>query len=263
MTDAKPSLVPVEQTFRITEEMIDENAPPDRVKKYQSMVGCLTFVQVWTRPDIGFQVNQLSRYLTRPSESLVKSAKKVVRYMKHSRKLGLRFARYKPEFNGEGFSMVVAYTDASDADCLITRRSTGGHVLLVGPCPTMWKVGRQPIVTLSTAESELIQIGMCVQDVQYLRDVLQGLGFPQVTTVIKEDNQATIQIAENPCHRDRTKHLGRRYMFIREAIDRKDVAIVYCDTDNNIADIFTKPLAHDRFIHLRNILLGYEGYNPE
>ncbi len=71
----------------------------------------------------------------------------------------------------------------------------------------MWKVGRQPIVTLSTTESELIQIGMCVQDVQYLHDVLEGLGFPQETTILNEDNQAALQIAENQCHRDRTKHL--------------------------------------------------------
>ncbi len=158
--------------------------------------------------------------------------------------------------------MVTGFTDASDADCLITRRSTGGHVLFIGPGATLWKVGRQPIVTLSTAESELIQIGMTVQDAKHLRDLLLNLGFPQQTTKIHEDNQAAIQIAENPCHRERTKHMGRRYRFIREAIESGEVVLVYCPTEYNIADIFTKPLGHNRFIHLRSILLGYEGYEP-
>ena len=134
--------------------------------------------------------------------------------------------------------------------------------MFVGPGTTLWKVGRQPIVTLSTAESELMQLGMAVQDVKHLRELLDGLGFPQVVTKVYEDNQAAIQLAENPCGRSKTKHMGRRYRFIREAIEGDEVMLVYCPTDANIADIFTKPLAHDRFIYLRSILLGYEGFVP-
>eukprot|EP00961_Rhodomonas_salina_P226761 3066177-Rhodomonas_salina.1 len=198
MKDAKPSLVPMEQTFRVTEEMIDDNAPPERIKKYQSIMGCCTYIHIWTRPEIGYHVNLLSRYLTRPSETLVKQAKKLLAYLKHTRTLGLRFAKCGPDDYDKGLSMITAYADASDADCLITRRSTGGHVLFIGPGTTLWKIGRQPIVTLSTAESELMQIAMAIQDVKHVRDVLEGLGFPQVNTVINEDNQAAIQIAENP-----------------------------------------------------------------
>jgi hypothetical protein len=218
---------------------------------------------IWTRPDIGYAVNLLSRYLTRPSESLVKAGKKVISYLKHTLTMGLRFSRPDCPERIERNSIVTGYVDASDADCLITRRSTGGHVLFIGPGLTLWKVGRQPIVTLSTAESELLQIGMAVQDVKHLNDLLDGLGFPQIGSTLNEDNQDAMKIAESPCQRSRIKHLCRRYMFVREAIENKEVVLVYCSTDKNIADIFTKPLAYDSFVYLRNILLSYEGYTPE
>eukprot|EP00961_Rhodomonas_salina_P016439 221262-Rhodomonas_salina.2 len=93
MENAKPSWVPMEQTFRVTEEMINNNTPPERVKKFQSIMGCLTFLSIWTRLDIGYSLNLLLCYLTRPSESLIKAAKKIVAYLKYTRTLGLQFAQ--------------------------------------------------------------------------------------------------------------------------------------------------------------------------
>ncbi len=132
-------------------------------------------------------------------------------------------------------------------------------MLFVGSGTTVWKVGRQALVTLLTAESEFIQMSAAVQDIRHILDLLDGLGFLQTVSKLYEDNQATIQIAENPYQRGRTKHLGRRYQFVREAIDNNEVILIYCPTESNVADIFTKPLGHKRFIHLRSILLGYEG----
>ncbi len=136
-------------------------------------------------------------------------------------------------------------------------------MLFIGLGATVWKVGQQPIVTLSSAESELIQMGMAIQDAKHLRSILDGLGFPKEVVRLYEDNQAAIQIAENPCQRTRVKHLGRRFMFIREAVENDEVALFYIPTNLNLADIFTKPLSHQQFIFLRNILLGYEGYLPQ
>lgn len=115
---------------------------------------------------------------------LIKAAKKIVVYLKYTRSLGLRFPPCCDYDYNTGVSMIMGFSDASDADCLITRHSTGGHVLFVRPGTTLWKVGRQPIVTLSTAESELMQLGMAVQDVKHLCKLLDGLGFPQIETKI-------------------------------------------------------------------------------
>ncbi len=134
--------------------------------------------------------------------------------------------------------------------------------MFVGLGATIWKIGQQSFVTLSSAESELLQISMAVQDCKHLLNILNGLGFPEETALMYEDNQAAIVLAENPCHRNKTKHLGRKYRFVREAIENKEVVLFYIPSNLNIADIFTKPLPHQQFIFLRNIILGYEGYLP-
>lgn len=259
LRNAKPSLVPMERTFTVTQEMINENATPEEIQRFQSIMGCLVYASIWTRPDIAYAVNVLSRYLTRPSNALWKAAKKVLVYLFHTRHLGIRFTS---GINFNGLSILSGYVDASDADCLVTRRSTGGHVLFFGSSPTSWKCGQQKLVTLSTAESELVQVSMSIQEIKHMRDLLDNLGFPQETTRLYEDNQATIQMSENSCNRGRTKHMGRRYAFVREAVEDKECVLVYCPTDSNIADIFTKPLAADRFIFLRQLLLNYVGYLP-
>lgn len=144
----------------------------------------------------------------------MKAAKKILADLKYTRTLGLCFAPCKEDdyYKGSCISMVTGFSNACYADCLITLRSTGGHVLFIWPGVTslLWKVGRQQIVTLSTAESELLQLGMAVQDVKHLHEVLDGLGFPQVVTKIHKDNQAVIQIAENKCGLSKTKHMGLR-----------------------------------------------------
>eukprot|EP00961_Rhodomonas_salina_P007292 98484-Rhodomonas_salina.1 len=80
----------------------------------------------------------------------------------------------------------------------------------------------------------------------HIREMLECLGFKQGPTPIFEDNQATIRIAESPgSSRSKTKHLGRRFAFVSEAIERKEVVVLYVPSADNIADIFTKPLAHE------------------
>ncbi len=75
--------------------------------------------------------------------------------------------------------------------------------------------------------------------------VLHGLSFQQTTTILKEDNQVVLQIAQNPCHKDWIKHMGLLYCFILETIDKDKVVLVHCTTKLNIVDIFTKQLGHD------------------
>ena len=52
----------------------------------------------------------------------------------------------------------------------------------------------------------------------------------------------------------RTKHIEIRHHFIKDHIHKGDYDIEFVDIDSQLADIFTKPLARDRFFHLRNEL---------
>ncbi len=62
-----------------------------------------------------------------------------------------------------------------------------------------------------------------VQDREHLQSILKGLGFPEEAVTLFEDNQAAIQIAENPCQRSWIKHLRGQFMFIREVVENEEV----------------------------------------
>jgi hypothetical protein len=58
----------------------------------------------------------------------------------------------------------------------------------------------------------------------------------------------------DPAHQGRTKHMRIQDFYIRERVAEGDVKVVYCNTKENVADIFTKPLPKDRFESLRDKL---------
>ena len=71
-------------------------------------------------------------------------------------------------------------------------------------------------------------------------------------TTIFEDNQSCITLAANPVHYARTKHIDIKCHFIRDHADKEDIDIVYCPTEEMVADVLTKLLARPAFeVHIR------------
>jgi hypothetical protein len=95
-------------------------------------------------------------------------------------------------------------------------------------------------------------LSVATQEAIWLRQLQAELGNEQQEpTVIHEDNQGAICIAKNPVFHKRTKHIQIRYHFVREAVEDKTIALVYCRTDDMLADIFTKALTREKFQTLR------------
>jgi len=114
---------------------------------------------------------------------------------------------------------------------------------------------KQPIVTLSTCEAEYVAATSCVCHVIWLRNLLKELNLPQEEpTKIFVDNRSTIALAKNPVFHDRSKHIDTRYHYIRECVTKMDVQLEYVKTNDQVADIFTKPLKREDFIKMRNLL---------
>ena len=56
------------------------------------------------------------------------------------------------------------------------------------------------------------------------------------------DNQAAIELANNPEHHSKTKHIDIQYHFVRENVQNGLIKLVYQSTKEQIADVLTKPL---------------------
>ena len=79
-----------------------------------------------------------------------------------------------------------------------------------------------------------------------------GIFFDKVPLLC--DNQSAIKIAYNPVQHAKTKHIEIRHHFIRGHISRGDLELSFIGTNDQLADIFTKPLDEARFCRLRNEL---------
>ena len=91
----------------------------------------------------------------------------------------------------------------------------------------------------------------------YLSNFLRELGVDSSSpTPLYVDNKSAIDLAYNPEHHARVKHIERRHFFIREAVERGQIRVPFVRTDDNIADFFTKPLSSKRFFHLRDIIMN-------
>ena len=114
---------------------------------------------------------------------------------------------------------------------------------------------KQPIVTLSTCEAEYVAATSCVCHAIWLRNLVKELKFQMEGPMeIFVDNKSAIALAKNPVFHGRSKHIDTRFHYIRDCITKKEVELKYIKSQDQAADIFTKPLKLQTFIKMRSLL---------
>ena len=83
---------------------------------------------------------------------------------------------------------------------------------------------------------------------------LEDYNIEQTKICIKCNNTSVINLSKNLIQHSRSKHIEIRYHFIREHVANEDVNLEYINIENQLADIFTKPLREDKFCALRREL---------
>ena len=91
----------------------------------------------------------------------------------------------------------------------------------------------------------------------YLRNFLGELGQrDDAPTRLAVDNQAAQDLAYNPEHHTRTKHIERRHFFVRERVESLEISVPFVRSEQNMADFFTKPLPASTFFRLRDAIMN-------
>ena len=107
-------------------------------------------------------------------------------------------------------------------------------------------------VAQSTIEAEFIAATAAVNQALWLQKLLRDLHMEgEEATEISVDNQAVIAISHNPVFHGKTKHFNIKLYFLREVQKNSDVRLMYCKSEEQLADLFTKPLPVNRFAFLR------------
>ncbi len=170
LLNCSPVLTPFESTVSLSLSQCPKT-PEDILymadKPYRSLVGSLMYLAMGSRPDLAYAIQQLSQFLHAPGKQHWTSAKRVLRYLKGSQTRGLviggRDSLSRP--------FLSAYVDANYAMCPDTRRCVSGFLVLFFGTPISWLSKKQPLVTLSTTEAELVALALCIQELLYMRQL--------------------------------------------------------------------------------------------
>jgi transposase InsO family protein len=223
--------------------------------KYREGVGRLMYLATSTRPDLAYAVNQVAQFSNNPGPSHWYALKRIFMYLKNTQHLGITYCK------GAQNNVLVAYSDADFAGDVETRRSTSGFVLILNNGAISWFTRRQRCTSLSTTESEYVAASEATREIVWTRRLLQEIGFEQTSpTSLLCDNQGAVKLVKNPELHKRTKHVDVRYHFIREKEDEGEIVTSYVDSENQLADMFTKALDTTRFTKLRHEI-GMEKLN--
>jgi len=246
MTEANTAPTPVDISVKLQKD--DKSSKQVNPVLYQSIVGSLLYAAISTRPDIAQAVGVVSKFNSRPTEAHLTAAKRILRYLKGTAHLGIK---YQKSDNGA----LTGYSDADWAGDCDDRHSTTGNLFMMAGGPVSWLSKKQAIVALSTSEAEYVAVSAATQEAVWLRRLLLDLQSPpDGPTVIMEDNQGAIAIAKNPIVHNRTKHIDIRFHYVREAVQDEVICLQYCPTDDMIADLLKKGLPRQKFERLRRAM---------
>nr|GEY30884.1 retrovirus-related Pol polyprotein from transposon TNT 1-94 [Tanacetum cinerariifolium] len=195
----------------------------------------------WKFTILNYSVGVISRFTKNLKYAHWKALKRILRYVKGTESFGLFYSISK-EYTLIGYSDSFWHGDVDD------QKSTSGYVFFMGKTAFIWASKKQPIVALSTCETKYVLASWTVCHAIWLRNLLRELKNQQEgPTKIKVDNKPAIELARNPVHHQRSKHIDVRFHFIREHIRNRDMQLTHVMSRDQAVDIFTKALLAELF----------------
>ena len=88
---------------------------------------------------------------------------------------------------------------------------------------------------------------MAATEIMYFRGLLSELGHDLEPTVLYVDNQGAVELSKDMKSCQRSRHIERRYLKVRELVATEDITVEHIDTLSNPSDLLTKPLDPSSF----------------
>jgi Reverse transcriptase (RNA-dependent DNA polymerase) len=169
--DAHPVSAPLEPGSKLRRTDRQSMSSEDQLQlnklPYRSLVGCLLYLAILTRPDISYVVQQLSQYLDCYSFEHWGAAIRSVRYLKGTKDLKLYLG-------GDHPINLQAFSDSDWANCLDTRRSVGSYVCSLGSSAVSWTACKQKVVATSSCEAEYVAAFETAKECIWLHALLKS-----------------------------------------------------------------------------------------
>jgi len=230
----------------------DEKLPEHEIKLYQAMIGSLGYIMNCTRPDLAYAVGKVAQFALCPSAQHISAVKYIFRYLKGS----LNTIHC---IQGKGDSL-VAYFDASWADDVNDRRSTFSYTVLYGGSAMIWKSKKHKGISLSTTDAEYLATTETTRNICWIRNIFAEakLDLP-IPVVLRDDNINTNALVSSTSTNNRTRHIDIKHRFVTEKASEGLIKIEWVTSDDQTADIFTKPLPRESLLrHAKSLGLCFD-----
>ncbi|CAE7239804.1 RE2 [Symbiodinium natans] len=172
----------------------------ETVRKAQALTGALLWASSKTRPDIAFAVSKLGQYAVKAPSIVIESGHQILRYLYGTADLWLEYQ--KPSDNSwldapvpRTLNTLELYTDASHAPN--GGRSCQAMVILWGGNVLCWESCRQPFVTLSSTEAELVAVTAGIVAAESIGGIIEEMIESDITVSALCDNQAAVRLSSS------------------------------------------------------------------
>ncbi|KAH0719582.1 hypothetical protein KY285_015613 [Solanum tuberosum] len=191
---------------------------------YRGIIGSLLYLTA-SRPNIVFSVGMCARFQVAPKESHLKSAKRILRYLKGTQDLVLFY------HIGDSFDL-IGYVDVDYAGFIVDRKSTSGMTHFLGSSLISWGTKKQNFVALSTTEAEYVIVASCCAQLLWIKQQLEDFGVLTDTIPLICDNTSAMNMAKNPVQHKRTKHIDMSHHFLRDNVEKQNMVMKFCKTED-------------------------------
>ncbi|XP_061349772.1 uncharacterized mitochondrial protein AtMg00810-like [Gastrolobium bilobum] len=232
MLAAKPASTPLDPAIKLS---CSSGSPLPDASSFRRLIGRLLYLTT-TRPDLCFSVQQLSQYVSAPTDIHQAATHRVLRYIKSAPGLGLFFP-------AENNLKLFGYSDSDWACCIDTRISITGHCVFLGNALVSWKSKKQTTVLRSSCEAEYRALASLTCELQWLVYLLNDLHLPQTQAAsVFCDNSSAIYLAHNLTFHECTKHVEIDCHVVREKIHSNLIHLLPVSSSDQLVDLFTKAL---------------------
>jgi hypothetical protein len=243
----KTSAAP-ENLFKIDEDC--EKLAPKKKEVFHHLVAKTLYVTKRARPDTCTAVAYLKTRVREPDKDDWTKMVHMMKYIRGTRKFPLILSA-----NGSG--ILKWWVDASFAVHPNMRGHTGGGLSMGTGFPIVTST-KQKLNTRSSTETEVVGVDDCMPAMLWTRLFMEAQNYGVHESILYQDNKSSILLEKNgkSSSSKRTKHINVRYFFVTDRIEKRDLSLEWCPTEDMIGDFMTKPNQGALFKKFRDQIMG-------
>jgi hypothetical protein len=236
---------------------------------FWSTIGKLNCLEKSTRPDVASAGHQCAHFSAAPCKSHALAIQQIGWYLLGTKDKGIicdpKVSDFIVQCDADfcrNWNKVTAMSDP------VMAKSRSGYAITYPGCPIFWAPKMQTEVTLSSTESEYVNLSQSLQEViplmQLVEETKQKLDAnlvakSTVCCTVFEDNSGMLELAMVPKMQPQTKHINNKYHHFCKHVCTKKISVLAVDSADQVADYLTKPLSRDMF---QKHCMAQQGWSP-